>query len=179
MLPRLASIWDTAVLPTVIRTMVGTAVITVIVNIGTIARAVIVNAVGAILAMTRIVTVILTVVIAAIVTVIGEGAPLLVVIRPIIASAGATREALPVVAARLVRRQRQGTLKASLKARAGKFSFLFVYVALRGHLDDYLWLDKVEVFQTRKVSASKSNHCVVPKFAFLSVHTTIVRKVSS
>ena len=158
--------------------MVGTAVIIVTVNTGTIARAVIVTAVGAILAMTRIVTVILTVVIAAIVTVIGAGAPLLVVIRPIIVSAGATPEALPGVAARLVRRQRQGTSKASLKARAGEFSLLFVYVALRGHLDDYLWLDKFEVFQTRRVSSSKSNHCV-PKFAFLSVHTTIVRKVSS
>jgi len=148
--------------------MVGTAVITVIVTTGTIARAVIVTAVGAILALTRIVNVILTVVIAAIVTVIGAGA-LLVVTRPIIASAGVTPEALPGVAARLVR---QGTLTAPMTPPAGKFAF-------RRHPDEYLWLDKVEVLQTRKVSSSKSNHCVVPKFAFFSVHTTIVRKVSS
>jgi hypothetical protein len=169
MLPPLASIWDTAVLPTVIRTMVGTAVITVIVTTGTFATAVIVTAVGAILALTRIVTVILTVVIAAIVTAIGAGALLLVVIRPIIASAGVTPVALPGVAARLVR---QGTLTAPMTAPAGKFTF-------RGYPDEYLWLDKFEVLQTRKVSAFKSNHCVVPKFAFVSVRTTIVRKVSS
>jgi len=148
--------------------MVGTAVITVIVTTGTIVTAVIVSVVGAILAWTRIVTVILTAVIAAIVTVIGAGAHL-VVIRPIIASAGVTPEALPGVAARLVR---QGTLTAPMTPPAGKFAF-------RGYPDEYLWLDKVEVLQTRKVSASKSNLCVVPKFAFLSVHTTIVRKVSS
>jgi hypothetical protein len=120
--------------------------------------------------LTRIVTVILTVVIAAIVTAIGAGAPLLVVIRPIIASAGVTPEALPGVAARLV--LRQGTLTAPMTAPAGKFTF-------RGYPDEYLWLDKFEVLQTRKVSAFKSNHCVVPKFAFVSVRTTIVRKVSS
>lgn len=148
--------------------MVGTAVITVIVTTGTIATVVIVTAVGAILALTRIVTVILTVVIAAIVTAIGAGAPL-VVIRPIIASAGVTPGALPGVAARLVR---QGTLTAPMTAPAGKVTF-------RGYPDEYLWLDKFEVLKTRKVSASKSNHCVVPKFAFLSVRTTIVRKVSS
>jgi hypothetical protein len=113
--------------------------------------------------------VILTVVIAAIVTVIGAGAPLLVVIPPIIASAGVTPEALPGVAARLVR---QETSTAPMTTPAGNFPF-------RGYPDEYLWLDKVEVLQTRKVSASKSNHCVVPKFAFLSVHTTIVRKVTS
>ena len=140
--------------------MVGTAVITVIVTTGTIVTAVIVTAVGAILvALTRIVNVILTVVIAAIVTVIGAGAPLLVVILPIIASAGVTPEALPGVAARLVR---QGSLTAPMTTPAGNFTF-------RGYPDEYLWLDKVEVLQTRKVSASKSNHCVVPKFAFLSV----------
>jgi hypothetical protein len=110
--------------------MVGTPVNTVIVTTGNIARAVvIVTAVGAILALTRIVTVILTVVIAAIVTVIGVGAPLLVVIRPIIASAGVTPEALPVVAARLVR---QGTLLTApppMTAPAGKFPF---YICLHG-----------------------------------------------
>jgi hypothetical protein len=139
--------------------MDGTVVITVIVTTGTIVTAVIVTAVGAILALTRIVNVILTVVIAAIVTVIGVGAPLLVVIPPIIASAGATPEALPGVAARLAR---QGSLTAPMTTPAGKFTF-------RGYPDEYLWLDKVEVLQTRKVSASKSNHCVVPKFPFLSV----------
>jgi hypothetical protein len=168
MLPPLASIWDTAVRPTVIRTMVGTAVITVIVTTGSIATAVIVTAVGAIL--TRIVTAILMVVIVAIAIVTGAGAPLLVVIRPIIASARVTPEALPGVAALLVR---QGNLTALMTAPpAGKFAF-------RGHPDEHMWLDKFEVLQKRKVSASKSNHYMVPKFAFLSVHTTIVRKVSS
>jgi len=131
--------------------MVGTAVIFVIVTTGTIVTAVIVTAVGAILALTRIVNAILTVVIAAIVTVIGAGVPLLVVIPPIIASAGVTLEALPGVAARLVRRE---TLTPPMTTPAGKFAF-------RGYPDEYLWLDKVEVLQTRKVSASKSNHCVV------------------
>ena len=42
-----------------------------------------------------------------------------------------------------------------------------------------LWRVKVEVLQTRKVSLSKSQPPVVTKFAFLSVITTIVRKVSS
>jgi hypothetical protein len=158
--------------------VVEKAVITVIVTTGTIARAVIVTAVGATLVLTRIVTVILTVVIAVIVTVIGAGAPLLVVIHPITASAGATPEALPGVAARLVRRQ--GSLMAPpmpMTAPAGKFSFIFVYVALRGHPGEYLWLDKVEALQTRKYQRP-SPITVVPKFAFLSVHT-IVRKVSS
>jgi hypothetical protein len=113
-------------------------VITVIVVTGTIATAVIVTVVGAFLALTRIVTVILTVVIVAIVTVIGAGAPLLVVIRPIIASAGVTPEVLPGVAARLVR---QGTSTAPMTPPAGKFAF-------RGYPDEYLWLDKVEVLQT-------------------------------
>ncbi len=154
--------------------VVGTAVITVIVTIGT---AVIVTAVGAILALTRIVTVIPMAVIAVTVTVIGAGAPL-VVIRPIIAGARVTPEALPGVAARLVR---QGTMTA-LTTPAGKF--VFFIICLRGTSwaslfpGEYLWLDKVEVLQTRKVSVSKSNHGV-PKFSFLSVHTTIVRKVSS
>jgi hypothetical protein len=118
--------------------MVGTAVISAIVTIGTFARAVIVTAVGAILAPTRIVTVILMVVIAATVTVIGAGAPLLVVIPPIIANAGVTPEALPGVAARLVR---QETLTAPMTTPAGNFPF-------RGYPDEYLWLDKVEVLQT-------------------------------
>jgi hypothetical protein len=121
--------------------MVGTAVISAIVTTGTFATAVIVTAVGAILAPTRIVTVILMVVIAAIVTVIGVGAPLLVVIPPIIANAGVIPEALPGVAARLVR---QETLTAPMKTPAGNFPF-------RGYPDEYLWLDKVEVLQTRKV----------------------------
>lgn len=44
-----------------------------------------------------------------------------------------------------------------------------------------LWRVKVEVLQTRKVSVSKSQPPppIVTKFAFLSVITTIVRKVSS
>jgi hypothetical protein len=138
--------------------MVGTAVvITVIVTTGTIVTGVIVTAVGAILALTRIVTVILTAVIAAIVTVIGVGAPLLVVIRPIIASAGVTPEALPGVAARLVR---QGTLRAlpPMTAPAGKFLFIFVYVALRGHPDEYLWLDKV-VANAKSISVQVQSLC--------------------
>ncbi len=97
--------------------------------VGSALTIVIVTAVGAILALTRIVTVIPMAVIAVTVTVIGAGAPL-VVIRPIIAGARVTPEALPGVAARLVR---QGTMTA-LTTPAGKFVFLsYVYVALRGH----------------------------------------------
>ncbi len=113
--------------------MVGTAVITVIVTFGILGTAVIVTAVGVILAMTRIVTVIPMAVIAAIATVIGVGA-LPVVIRPTIAGARATPVALPVVAARLVR-PTQGTLMAPpMTAPAGKFAFHYMSTwALRGH----------------------------------------------
>ena len=180
-MPRpLANIWDTAALPTAIRTMVGTVAITVIGTIVIIGTVVIVTAVGAILATTRSVIVILTVVIAATATAIGAGAHLLVVIRPIIASARVTREALPEAVAHLVR---PGTLTARMTALAGKFDFqLFCLCGaswtslVSGRT---LWRDKVEVLQPRRVSVSKSNRRTVPKFAFLSVHTTIVRKVSS
>jgi hypothetical protein len=130
-MPRpLANIWDTAALPTAIRTMVGTVAMAVIGTIVIIGTVVIVTAVGAILAMTRIVIVILTAVMVANATAIGAGAHLLVVIRPIIASARVTPEALPEAVAHLV----QGTLTARMTALAGKFdSDYFVYVALRGH----------------------------------------------
>jgi len=118
-MPRpLANIWDIVALPTGIRTTVGTVVITVmVVNFAT---AVIVTAVGAILAMIGIVNVILTAVIAATVSAIGAGARLLVVIRPITADAGVTPEVLPEAVAQLVW---QGTLMAPtpLTAPAGKF----------------------------------------------------------
>jgi hypothetical protein len=179
-MPRpLANIWDTAALPTAIRTMVGTVAIIVTGTIVTIGTVVIVTAVGAILATTRIVIVILTVVIAAIATAIGAGAHLLVVIRPIIASARVTPGVLPEAVAHLV----QGTMTARMTALAGKFGFqLFCLCGaswtslVSGRT---LWRDKVEVLQPRRVSVSKSNRRTVPKFAFLSVHTTIVRKVSS
>lgn len=106
--------------------MAGTVVITVIVTTETIATAVIVTVVEAILALTRIVTVILTAATAAIVTVIGAGLPLLVVIRRIIASVGVTPAALPGVAARPVW---QGTLMAPMTPPAGKYAF---YICLRG-----------------------------------------------
>ena len=110
----LANIWDIVALPTAIRTTVGTVVNTVmVVNIAT---AVIVTAVGAILATIGIVIVILTVVMAA--TANGAGARLLVVIRPITADAGVTPEVLPEAVAQLVR---QGTLMAPMTAPAGKF----------------------------------------------------------
>jgi hypothetical protein len=121
--------------------VVRKAVITVIVTIGT---AVIVTAVGY-LAMTRIVTVIPMAVIAVTVTAIGAGAPL-VVIRRIIAGARVTPEALPGVAARLMR---QGTLMKKLlrmrehrdaaknKARVrDNASFSTLIAALQGALDN-------------------------------------------
>jgi hypothetical protein len=119
MLLPLGSTWDTAVLPIVTRTMVGTAAITVMVV--TIATAVIVTAAGVI--MTRIATVILMAAMAANVTVIGAGALLPVVTRRIIAGARVTPEALLGPVAQLVR---QGTLTAPLTAPAGKFGFHFV-----------------------------------------------------
>ena len=155
--------------------MVGKAGITVMVVVN-IATAVIVTVVGDIT--TRTVTVILMAVMAAIVTVIGAGA-LLVVTRPIIAGARVIPEALPAAVVQLVR---QGTSMPPMKAPAGKFAFI---VCLRGASwaslvsGRTLWRDKVEVLQTRKVSVSKSNPRVLPKFAFLSLRTTIVRKVSS
>ena len=173
MLLPLANTWDTAVLPTATRTMVGTAVITVMAV--TIATAAIVTAVGVI----RIATVILMAAMAANVTVIGAGALLLVVTRRIIAGARVTPEALLGAVAQLVR---QGTTTAPPKAPAGNLLFI---LCLRGASwaslvsGRTLWRDKVEVLQTRKVSVSKSNHRVVPKFAFISLRTTIVRKVSS
>lgn len=118
-MPRpLANIWDIVALPTGIRTTAGKVVI--IVMVVNIATAVIVTAVGAILAMIGIVNVILTVVIAATVSAIGAGAPLLVVIPPTTADAGVTPEVLPEAVAQLVR---QGTLMAPTRmtAPAGKF----------------------------------------------------------
>jgi len=91
-----------------------------------IATAVIVTAVGAILATIGIVNVILTVVIAATaVSAIGAGARLLVVIRPITANAGVTPEVLPEAVAQLVR---QGTLMAPppMTPPAGKFDFNYL-----------------------------------------------------
>jgi hypothetical protein len=76
------------------------------------------------------VTVILMAVMAVNVTVIGAGALLLVVTRPIIAGARVTPEALPGAVAQLVR---PGTSMAPLRILAGKFVFYYVYVALRGH----------------------------------------------
>lgn len=144
-----------------------------------IATAVIVTAVGGIQATIGIVIVILMVVIAATASVIGAGARLLVVIRPITADAGVTPEVLPGAVVQLVR---QGTLRAPMTAPGGKFCFqLFVYVALRGRPwfpDEHCGGTRLKCCK-REVSVSKSNRPVVPKFAFLSVHTTIVRKVSS
>jgi hypothetical protein len=106
--------------------MVGKAGITVMVVV-TIATAAIVTVVGDIT--TRTVTVILMAVMAAIVvTVIGEGA-LLVVTRPIIAGARVTPEALPGPVVQLAR---QGTSMPPMIAPAGKFAFHYVFVALRG-----------------------------------------------
>jgi hypothetical protein len=171
----LVNTWDTAGPPTAIRTMVGTAAIPAT---GTIGTAVIVTAVGA--ATIGIVNVILTAVMVANATAIGAGAHLLVVIRPIIASARVIPEALPEAVAQL---GRQGSMMARMKALAGKFDFqLFCLCGaswtslVSGRT---LWLDKVEVLQPRRVSVSKSNRRIVPKCALLSVHTTIVRKVSS
>jgi len=101
----LGNIWDTADLPTATRTMVEMAAV-MVVTFATIGTAVIVTAIGA-------------------------GARLLVVIRPILVGAGVIREALPEPAAQPVR---QGTLMAPMKAPAGESLFLlFVYVVLRGH----------------------------------------------
>ena len=83
-----------------------------------IAIAVIVTAVGGIQATIGIVIVILMVVIAATASVIGAGARLLVVIRPITADAGVTPEVLPGAVVQLVR---QGTLRAPMTAPGGKF----------------------------------------------------------
>jgi hypothetical protein len=149
----------------------------IVVTTGTLATVAIVTADG--VNMTRNVSVILMVVITA--TAIGAGVPLLAVIRPTIAGAGVTPEALLEAAAQLVR---QGTMMAPMKAPAGKFASYYLstwrFVGVHPWVpDDHLWQDKVKVLQARKVSVSKSNLRVVPKFAFLSVHTTIVRKVSS
>jgi hypothetical protein len=113
----LVNTWDTAGPPTAIRTMVGTAAIPAT---GTIGTAVIVTAVGAIPATIGIVNVILTAVMVANATAIGAGAHLLVVIRPIIASARVIPEALPGAVAQL---GRQGSMMARMKALAGKFDF--------------------------------------------------------
>ena len=110
----------------VVVVVVGTAVTTVMVV--TIATAVIVTAVGVIT--TRIVTVTLMAAMVVIVTVIGAGALLPVVTRPIIAGARVTPEALPGEVAQLAR---QGTSMAPMRIPAGKFAFYYVYVALRGH----------------------------------------------
>jgi hypothetical protein len=171
MLRPLASIWDIAVPPTATPTTVDGIVATV-----TIVITVIVTVVGVFLATTRTVIVIPMVVIAvtANATAIGAGAPLLVVIRPITGGVGVIPEAHPEAVVLFVR---PGTSMLPRTPIIGKLAF-YVYVALGSRAwypDEHLWRDKVEVLQTRRVSVSKSN----PKFAFLSVHTTIVRKVTS
>jgi hypothetical protein len=175
MLRPLASIWDIAVPPTAIPTTVDEMV--AIVTTVTIVIIVIVTVAGVFLVTTRTVIVILMAVITvnATVTAIGAGAPLLVVIRPIFAGVGVIPEAHPEAVALLVLRPRTTMLPRT--PIIGKLAF-YVYMALCSrawYLDERLWRDKVEVLQTRRVSVSKSN----PKFAFLSVHTTIVRKVTS